>query len=577
MATAEAISGNGMPVTGKGAQKVKGKSHGANPEAASFMGVLMQLLGPGFSPEEMKKLQALVMEGMKDGKLPAAGKEHSGEKEDVLNWLQSALDRIAGEDPSSITKTAGPGVTVISDPLKCKPDASELKQDLKVLQSEKIHPAGKKAVYGMQAIHRLPEHAEAETGKTEALKGNKIFTQDKKENAADPVIVRPAEDDIEIDLDALKALLRKTDGANAAAQGKGTLPEGDIGMEAPGLQQLIGEQLKPLLAQIAAETGKKDTISIRVKDGELEKKFTIRKDVILTAHRDGGQEETENTKTEALKVSGQVMDRTDSAGAKLFGSEKDPRQENAVRSVFAEHEKVLMREMVKPAENSAGNLPGDTEFSRTMVKYILQGPAGRMEKLFYKEIETPGVEKKTLLIKTEFIQSPVQAESGGLVLTGGAFDQAGDPDGIKPQAVIRQVADGVESALAKDCSRVRMELNPPQLGTLNMDLTVNHDRVRMIIMADSKDARNILQGNMDQLRSSLEQQGLKMDGVDIFFQDRYPGEQGNQSGHARDGGFRYGAVPGRENGPAGLQGAQDVKPPMGRHIHHDGTGLSVFV
>ena len=143
--------------------------------------------------------------------------------------------------------------------------------------------------------------------------------------------------------------------------------------------------------------------------------------------------------------------------------------------------------------------------------------------------------------------------------------------------MINQVAEGAESALKKDYSRVRMELNPPQLGTLDMDLLVSHDRVRMIIMTDSQDVRNLLQGNMDQLRSSLEQQGLKMDGIDVFVQDRYAGSQGDQSGHARDGGRSHGNSFAGGSGSELSPGGPEVERPKAiRRPDSDGAGLSVF-
>lgn len=201
-----------------------------------------------------------------------------------------------------------------------------------------------------------------------------------------------------------------------------------------------------------------------------------------------------------------------------------------------------------------------------------------MEKLFYKEVDTPGLEKKTLLIKTEVIQNSNQGETAlAAGLTNSSNSKASEIDTIKPQAVISQVLDGVDSALKNEYSRVRMELNPPQLGTLDMDLLVNHDRVRLVIMADGQDVRNILQGNMDQLRSSLEQQGLKMDGVNVFVQDRHASGQGNHNAHPQGGGQYFGRSSGSENGAAGLQSESEIENIQPRsRSGYDRAGLSIF-
>lgn len=155
---------------------------------------------------------------------------------------------------------------------------------------------------------------------------------------------------------------------------------------------------------------------------------------------------------------------------------------------------------------------------------------------------------------------------------------------LEPQAVIRQVTQGAEEALNKGVSRIRMELTPPRLGALDMDLTVSNDRVRMVILVDSQEIRNILQSNMDQLRSSLQQQGLKMEGVEVFLQDRsaggHPGnlfgETWGQPGSGNGGQFQQGRYPG---GAAHAADASAQSPEQARQetlSAVSGAGLSVF-
>lgn len=158
---------------------------------------------------------------------------------------------------------------------------------------------------------------------------------------------------------------------------------------------------------------------------------------------------------------------------------------------------------------------------------------------------------------------------------------------LEPQAVIRQVTRGAEEALNKGVSRIRMELTPPRLGALDMDLTVSNDRVRMVILVDSQEIRNILQSNMDQLRSSLQQQGLKMEGVEVFLQDRsaggHPGnlfgEPWGQPGSGNGGLFQQGRYPGGTNGAAHAADASAQSPEQARQETLNavsGAGLSVF-
>jgi flagellar hook-length control protein FliK len=83
----------------------------------------------------------------------------------------------------------------------------------------------------------------------------------------------------------------------------------------------------------------------------------------------------------------------------------------------------------------------------------------------------------------------------------------------------------------------------------------------------------MLQTNIDQLRHSLEQQGLRMDRVDVVVQDR-PG--GQQAGTFHGGPFS-GGYPGG-NGREGTeeQYGPDAQSPSPQRQIREGSTLSVF-
>ena len=149
------------------------------------------------------------------------------------------------------------------------------------------------------------------------------------------------------------------------------------------------------------------------------------------------------------------------------------------------------------------------------------------------EVTTADRDKKTGSIKTEgasIVRHGDQTGGAGNVssLTAKSVE-AGE---IKPQVVIQQVVDGVTSSIGKDSGRIRIELTPPNLGTLNLDLVVTQDHVKMVILADNQDVRNLLQSNMEQLKTSLQQQGIKTDAINVFVQDRLlSNSNGNPGGN----------------------------------------------
>lgn len=91
--------------------------------------------------------------------------------------------------------------------------------------------------------------------------------------------------------------------------------------------------------------------------------------------------------------------------------------------------------------------------------------------------------------------------------------------GITPRALIDQVAGG-----AKMSGRVRIALNPPSLGTLDMDVLVrDNNKVHVILQAENNDVRQMLQSHMESLKGSLRSQGLIADTIQVFAQEKTDG------------------------------------------------------
>ena len=114
--------------------------------------------------------------------------------------------------------------------------------------------------------------------------------------------------------------------------------------------------------------------------------------------------------------------------------------------------------------------------------------------------------------------------------------------GIEPRALINQIASGVKSS-----GRVRITLNPPSLGTLDVDVLVRDNKVHVILQTENNDVRHILQSNMESLKSSLRNHGLVADDINVLVQEKSDGadyrsrqnetlfkESGNRGGNKED-------------------------------------------
>jgi len=105
-----------------------------------------------------------------------------------------------------------------------------------------------------------------------------------------------------------------------------------------------------------------------------------------------------------------------------------------------------------------------------------------------------------------------------------ALDDAGGIR-LRPHVLIRQIADTAGPKLASESGRIRMVLNPPHLGTVDMDVSIRNNKVFAVLHTDNIDVKHALQSNMEQLKISLHNQGLTVDNISVFLHDKSDGPQ----------------------------------------------------
>jgi flagellar hook-length control protein FliK len=87
-----------------------------------------------------------------------------------------------------------------------------------------------------------------------------------------------------------------------------------------------------------------------------------------------------------------------------------------------------------------------------------------------------------------------------------------------------------------ETSKLTMQLNPAELGSLKIDILVEGDSIKANIVAQSQQALDILDKSMPRLRTVLEEQGFKVDAFEIsmnsdggqqkdFFQEQFNSKQ----------------------------------------------------
>lgn len=115
------------------------------------------------------------------------------------------------------------------------------------------------------------------------------------------------------------------------------------------------------------------------------------------------------------------------------------------------------------------------------------------------------------------------------------------------------VARGLSTLASQRGGSLQMRLDPPSLGTIRLEMTVEAGRVAVHMVAASDSARGLLSGNLDMLRTSLEERGLAVDRLAVELGSRSANESTRsdaeqQAREGRENNARQDASQGRSRG-----------------------------
>jgi flagellar hook-length control protein FliK len=84
-----------------------------------------------------------------------------------------------------------------------------------------------------------------------------------------------------------------------------------------------------------------------------------------------------------------------------------------------------------------------------------------------------------------------------------------------PQALVRGLADSVRAAVRNGNEHIRLVLNPPELGHLDVRVTTGSGGVRVEMAASTADATDLIRQHLPSLVSSLEARDLRVDRMEV--------------------------------------------------------------
>jgi flagellar hook-length control protein FliK len=132
------------------------------------------------------------------------------------------------------------------------------------------------------------------------------------------------------------------------------------------------------------------------------------------------------------------------------------------------------------------------------------------------------------------------------------------------------------AAMGDGGGTVRLKLNPPELGSVHMEITVIKGVMKARLEAETKEAKNLLLENLPALRDRLAQQNIKIQKFDVDLRDPSSGGAFQQSANQAETGSGGGGY--RSPQPQSRENAQSASPTAGaqRIANHNGQ-LNVIV
>jgi flagellar hook-length control protein FliK len=97
------------------------------------------------------------------------------------------------------------------------------------------------------------------------------------------------------------------------------------------------------------------------------------------------------------------------------------------------------------------------------------------------------------------------------------------------QSVIEQITEA-RQAMKSEFGRVRIVLNPPNLGTIDLEVVVRNERVEVVMTAENSSVQQALQSRAEDIRIALQRHDLKIEGFQVMLQDQEAGQRHSNGG-----------------------------------------------
>jgi flagellar hook-length control protein FliK len=124
------------------------------------------------------------------------------------------------------------------------------------------------------------------------------------------------------------------------------------------------------------------------------------------------------------------------------------------------------------------------------------------------------------------------------------------------ETVYRQIADKMASQLRNNQHRLQIQLTPPNLGKVDLDLVMKDNHVKANLVAENPVVKQVLEEQADRLRESLAQQGVELESFEISLSEDYSKQADAQQDESRGSSTRGSRV--KKAGNESSEELQDI-------------------
>jgi len=84
---------------------------------------------------------------------------------------------------------------------------------------------------------------------------------------------------------------------------------------------------------------------------------------------------------------------------------------------------------------------------------------------------------------------------------------------------------------ANGVSNIVVQIDPPNLGKVSIRISVQDNIVKAYMIAENHEVRSIIENNLDNLKNSMNNQGLKVDQVNVTTAEAYAQDRNETPGN----------------------------------------------